>query len=119
MIAAVLIALYRWLLSHPARLYGFKPAESKLAGQSHWEALVILFLIFGLMVTDFLYDAARFAIESDPLILSEKRWAVIGSAVGSHECTPPSAHSRCSQPTASRHRASGRFSTGSRILDTG
>ena len=82
-IAAVLIALYRWLLSHPARLYGFKPAESKLAGQSHWEALVILFLIFGLMVTDFLYDAARFAIESDPLILSEKRWAVIGSAVGS------------------------------------
>jgi len=82
-IAAVLIALYRWLLSHPARLYGFKPAESKLAGQSHWEALVILFLIFGLMVTDFLYDAARFAIESDPLILSEKRWAVIGSAAGS------------------------------------
>ena len=82
-IAAVLIALYRWLLSHPARLFGFKPAESKLAGQSHWEALVILFLILGLMVTDFLYDAGRFALESDPLILSEKKWAVIGSALGS------------------------------------
>ncbi len=81
-IAAVLIALYRWLLSHPARLFGFKPAEDKLARQSHWEALVILLFILGLMVTDFLYDGGRFAIESDPWILSEKRWAVVSSGVG-------------------------------------
>ncbi|MBI2985571.1 MAG: (Fe-S)-binding protein [Deltaproteobacteria bacterium] len=80
-IVAALIALYRWLFSHPARLYGFKPAESKLAGHSHWEALVILFFILGLMLTDFLYDAGRFALESDPLTLSEKRWAVVSSGV--------------------------------------
>lgn len=81
-IVAVLIALYRWLLSHPPRLFGFKPAESKLASQSHWEALVILLFILGLMVTDFLYDGGRFALESDPLTLGEKRWAFISSGVG-------------------------------------
>ncbi|MCZ6625158.1 MAG: (Fe-S)-binding protein [Deltaproteobacteria bacterium] len=81
-IVAVLIALYRWLFSHPSRLFGFEPAETKLAHQSHWEALVILFLILGLMVTDFLYDGGRFALESDPLTLSEKSWAFVSSGVG-------------------------------------
>ena len=81
-IVAVLIALYRWLLSHPLRLFGFKPAEGKLAGQSHWEALVILFFILGLMVTDFLYDGGRFATQSDPLVLSERKWAIVSSVVG-------------------------------------
>lgn len=80
-IAAALIALYRWLLSHPARLFGFKPAEDKLAGQSHWEALVILLFILGLMVTDFLYDGGRFAIESDPSLLSEKKWSIVSGSV--------------------------------------
>jgi len=81
-IAAVLIALYRWLLSHPPRLFGFKPAETKLAQTSHWEALVILTFILGLMVTDFLYDGGRFALASDPFTLSEKRWAFVSSGVG-------------------------------------
>lgn len=80
-VSAVLIALYRWLLSHPARLFGFQPAESKLAHQSHWEALVILLFILGLMVTDFLYDGGRFAVESDPWTASEKKWAVVSSGV--------------------------------------
>ena len=82
-IIAVLIALYRWLFAHPRRLFGFAPAEKRLAQQSHWEALVILFFILGLMVTDFLYDGARFALESDPLNLSERHWAFLGSAVAS------------------------------------
>jgi len=81
-ILAVLIALYRWLLSRPARLFGFKPAENRLAGQSHWEALVILLFILGLMVTDFLYDGGRFVLESDPLTLLEKRWSIVSSGVG-------------------------------------
>lgn len=81
-IVAVLIALYRWLLSHPPRLFGYKPAEGKLAGQSHWEAMVILAFILGLMVTDFLYDGGRFTIQSDPLTLSERQWAIVGSGVG-------------------------------------
>jgi Fe-S oxidoreductase len=82
-IVAALIALYRWLVSHPPRLFGFAPAESKLARQSHWEALLILLFILGLMVTDFLYDGSRFASQSDPLTLSERRWAVLGSGVAS------------------------------------
>lgn len=81
-IVAVLIALHRWLLSHPPRLFGFAPAENKLAQKSHWEALLILLFIFGLMVTDLLYDGSRFARASDPLILSERRWALLGSSVG-------------------------------------
>jgi Fe-S oxidoreductase len=81
-IIAVCIALYRWFLSHPSRLFGFKPAEGQLAGQSHWEAVVILLFILGLMVTDFLYDGGRFATQSDPLILSEMKWAVVSSSVG-------------------------------------
>lgn len=82
-IVAVLIAFYRWLLSHPSRLFGFAPAENKLAQKSHWEALLILLFIFGLMVTDLLYDGSRFALASDPLILSERRWALLGSSLGS------------------------------------
>ncbi|MFQ5849464.1 MAG: (Fe-S)-binding protein [Candidatus Binatia bacterium] len=80
-VLVVLLALYRWLLSHPARLFGFKPAEAKLAVKSHWEALIILFFIMGLMVTDFLYDGSRFVVESDRLTLSEKRWAFAGRGV--------------------------------------
>ena len=30
--------LYRWGVSHPARLYGYAPAEDRLRGHSHWEA---------------------------------------------------------------------------------
>lgn len=82
-IIAVLIALYRWLFSHPHRLFGYAPAEKKLAGQSHWEALLILLFILGLMVTDFLYDAGRFVLQSDPLTRSETQWAVLSSAVAS------------------------------------
>ena len=34
-LGAIGLALYRWAISHPARLYGYKPAENRLAGQSH------------------------------------------------------------------------------------
>jgi Fe-S oxidoreductase len=81
-IVAVLIALYRWLLSHPPRLFGFKPAENRLARQPHWEALVILFLILTLMVTDFLYDGGRFATQFDPLTMSERKWAWVSRGIG-------------------------------------
>lgn len=81
-VIAVLIALYRWLFSHPRRLFGFRPAENRLARQPHWEALVILLFILTLMVTDFLYDGGRFATQSDPLTLSEKQWAWVGRGVG-------------------------------------
>ncbi|MFQ6019620.1 MAG: (Fe-S)-binding protein [Dehalococcoidia bacterium] len=82
-IAAVSLALTRWLFLHPPRLFGFKPAEGKLAGQSHWEALLILSFIGGIMVTDFLYDGGRFVYDADnPSVADEETWSPISATVG-------------------------------------
>ena len=48
---AVSVAIYRWIVSHPPRLFGYKPAEERLAGQSHWEAVLILCFIFTIMAS--------------------------------------------------------------------
>ncbi len=58
-LGAIGVALYRWLVSHPARLYGYAPAEERLRSQSHWEALVILTFIGLIMISGFLYDGGR------------------------------------------------------------
>src|SRR5215510_2073763 len=34
-LASISMALYRWIVSHPARLFGFAPAENRLRSQSH------------------------------------------------------------------------------------
>ncbi len=82
-IVGVSIALYRWFISHPVRLFGFKPAEAKLAGHSHWEAFLILGFIMTLMVTDLLYDGGRFVYGlGDPLTKSERAWSPVSAAVG-------------------------------------
>ena len=61
-LVAIGIALYRWLVSHPARLYGYPPAEDRLRSQSHTEALVILTFIGLIMISGFLYDGGRLAM---------------------------------------------------------
>jgi hypothetical protein len=43
--------MYRWLISHPARLYGYAPAENRLRGQSHGEAILILSFIGTIMIS--------------------------------------------------------------------
>ena len=43
--------LSRWLITHPHRLYGFKPAEEKISGASHVEALLILCFLAGLTMS--------------------------------------------------------------------
>jgi Fe-S oxidoreductase len=58
-LCAISVALYRWTVSHPHRLYGYRPAEDRLAGQSHWEAVLILCFIGTIMLTGLLYDAGR------------------------------------------------------------
>jgi Fe-S oxidoreductase len=69
------VALYRWLLSHPKRLYGFKPAEDRLAQQSHWEAILILCFIAGIMISGKLYDGGRMVYEaSNPHVQAEMAW---------------------------------------------
>jgi len=74
-LAAIGVALYRWGVTHPARLYGFKPAEERLAGQSHWEAYLILGFIGCIMMGGLLYDGGRMVYDaSNPLVQSERQW---------------------------------------------
>src|SRR5438093_12289000 len=61
-ILSVAYALVRWLVTHPARLYGYAPAENRPRGQSHWAAYVILSAIGTLMRTGLVYDGARVAL---------------------------------------------------------
>ncbi|MSQ47772.1 MAG: (Fe-S)-binding protein [Deltaproteobacteria bacterium] len=82
-IACVLLALYRWSVSHPPRLFGYRPAEERLAGQPHWEARLILVLIMSIMTSGLLYDGGRLAyLAGDPTIEAERAWEPISAFVG-------------------------------------
>ncbi len=54
-----LFLMTRWLVTHPQRLMGFRPAEERLAGHSHWEAVLILCFIFTITVGGLIYDGGR------------------------------------------------------------
>jgi Fe-S oxidoreductase len=66
-------ALYRRLVQKPRRL------------ERNGEALVILSLIIAIMITDYAFDAFRFALHaaSDPAIAHERSFAIAGSALAS------------------------------------
>ena len=80
---AIGMALTRWLIIHPARLYGFAPAENRLRGQSHGEAILILCFIGTIMIGGFLYDGGHlFAGELTPEIERERAWQPLSTFVG-------------------------------------
>ena len=80
--AGVLLALYRWTISKPRRLFGILPAEEKLHGQSHLEAKVILVFIFTIMLSGFFYDAAKLIIhQTDIDSIAEAKWQPITSFI--------------------------------------
>jgi Fe-S oxidoreductase len=80
---AVLLALYRWIVSHPPRLFGFRPSEDRLAQQSHWEAVLILLFILSIMLGGLFYDGGRFAaLAGQPLVEAERRWAPASGRIG-------------------------------------
>lgn len=82
-LAAIFLAFYRWLVSHPTRLFGFRPAEARLGGQSHWEALLILAFISTIMISGLLYDGGRLiAFAGDPSVEAERPWQPISAFVG-------------------------------------
>jgi Fe-S oxidoreductase len=58
-VVAVLYALYRRLIIHTPRLFGYRPAEERLHRENHWEGILILFLILGIMVGSLLHEGAR------------------------------------------------------------
>jgi len=82
-LGCVAVLLYRWGVSHPKRLYGFKPAEERLAGQSHWEAYLILVFIGGIMLCGLLYDGGRMMAEpNNPYVQAEVAWQPFSHLVG-------------------------------------
>ena len=79
-LVSISYALVRWLILHPHRLYGFRPAEDRLAGQSHWEAIVILCCIGGIMLTDLCFEAGRYIAHPDVAhIAAERGWTPVAS----------------------------------------
>lgn len=68
---AVLVALWRRLVSRPARL------------EPNREALVVLGLILAIMLTDFGFDATRFVrlVDAVPAIAHEREYAFVGGAL--------------------------------------
>ncbi len=80
----IIFALARWLVTHPARLYGFAPAENRLRGQSHWEAYLILSFIGTIMLTGLLYDGIRVATAHglDADVAREAAWEPLSRFVG-------------------------------------
>jgi Fe-S oxidoreductase len=83
-LVAVSYALVRWIVIHPPRLYGFRPAENRLAGQSHGEALLILCFIGGIMLTDLFFEAGRFIyMANDATELATRRWVPTASLLAS------------------------------------
>ncbi len=72
-LAACGYALYRRLVQKPARL------------EHNREAILVLGLIVAIMVTDYAFDAFRFALFShaDPALAHERAYAVFGSALAS------------------------------------
>jgi Fe-S oxidoreductase len=62
-LVCVAVALGRWLVTHPKRLFGFLPAENKVRHHAHWEAYLILCFIGLIMLAGFSYDAGRIALD--------------------------------------------------------
>lgn len=82
-LGCVLIALYRWTFTHPQRLFGFRPAEERLAGQSHVEARVILLFITTIVVGGLVYDGGRLVfMAGDPEIEAGRLWEPMSGLVG-------------------------------------
>ncbi|MBX3026263.1 (Fe-S)-binding protein [bacterium] len=82
-LGAISMALARWLITHPARLYGFAPAENRLRGQSHGEAILILCFIGTIMIGGFLYDGGHlFAGAETPEIARERAWQPLSTLIG-------------------------------------
>src|SRR6185295_10270267 len=83
-LVSISYALVRWLILHPHRLYGFRPAEDRLAGQDHVEAIVILCCIGGIMLTDLCYEAGRYIAYPDVAhVVAERGWTPVASTLAS------------------------------------
>src|SRR5581483_8893661 len=58
-VGCVVVALVRWGITHPARLFGYAPAENRQRSHAHWEAYLILCFIGLIGLGGLTYDAGR------------------------------------------------------------
>ncbi len=78
-----LLLIARWLFIHPQRLMGFKPAEEKLAGHSHWEAILILVFIATITSSGLIYDGGRLVfMAGDPHVEADRAFEPVAAIVG-------------------------------------
>jgi Fe-S oxidoreductase len=83
-LVSISVALVRWGITHPARLYGYEPPEHRLRGQSHWEAYLILCFIAAIMLGGLVYDGGRIVAHGDdPRVAAEAAWEPVSRLVGS------------------------------------
>jgi len=81
---SIATALVRWLVTHPQRLYGYAPAEDRLRGQSHGEAILILCFIGTIMLTGLIYDGGRLVfMAGTPEAEAERAWQPASAAMAS------------------------------------
>jgi Fe-S oxidoreductase len=82
-LGAIAVALVRWGVTHPPRLYGYEPPENRLRGQSHWEAYLILSFIAAIMLGGLIYDGGRIVAHGEePRVLAEAGWEPVSRLVG-------------------------------------
>lgn len=81
-VIAVLYALYRRLIAHTPRLFGFRPAEERLRSEPHWEGILILCLILGIMLGSLLHEGGRLVeLAGSADIEAERDWEPISNLV--------------------------------------
>ena len=81
-VIAVLYALYRRLIAHTPRLFGYRPSEDRLHGESHWEGILILCLILGIMLGSLLHEGGRLVeFAGEASIEDERPWEPVSNLV--------------------------------------
>ncbi|UTI66887.1 (Fe-S)-binding protein [Paraconexibacter antarcticus] len=91
-VIAVTYALYRRLIQHTPRLFGFQPAEKRLHDEPHWEGILILFLILGIMGGSLIHEGARLVLfAGEHRTETERGWEPVSNLV-SHLIPGSAAH---------------------------
>ncbi|MFN8545077.1 MAG: (Fe-S)-binding protein [Candidatus Binatia bacterium] len=65
-VVCIAVALTRWLVTHPPRLFGYLPAEQRQRSHAHWEAYLILCFIATIGTSGLVYDAGRIVAHGTP-----------------------------------------------------
>ncbi len=81
-VVCVAVGLVRWGITHPARLFGYAPAENRQRSHAHWEAYLILCFIGLIGLGGLTYDAGRIVERAhDPEMARMVAWEPVSHLV--------------------------------------